>query len=58
MFKFFSIRSGNICLVYLIAKLGKSKKLLGITDASRMDLSRVLFYIRVYFFDSLFFQKC
>ena len=42
----------------MIAKLGKSNKLSGITDANRMDLARVLFCIRVYFFDSLFFQKC
>ena len=43
--------------MYLIAKLGKSNQLLGITDASRMDLARVLFHIRVYFFDRLFFSK-
>ena len=41
--------------MHLIAKLDKSNKLLGITHASRMDLARVLFYIRVYVFDSLFF---
>ena len=43
--------------MYLIAKLGKSNKLLEITGASRMDLARVLFYIRVYFLIVYFFKN-